>query len=90
MLSLYAITHGSGNANDRTTLLGTLEPVPEEELEAARITYLKKHPKAQAWIYFSDFTLYRMVVEDVYVVGGFGNSHYIGWISPEQYLSVKL
>lgn len=74
----------------RTTLLGTLEPVPEDELEAARATYLKKHPKAAAWITFSDFTLYRMNIEDVYCVGGFGNNHYIGWIAPEQYLSIEL
>lgn len=74
----------------RTTLMGQLEPVPEDELEASKTTYLKKHPESAAWINFSDFTLYRMVVEDVYVVGGFGNDHYIGWIAPEQYLSVDL
>ncbi|CAE7811675.1 CREG1 [Symbiodinium microadriaticum] len=74
----------------RTTLLGTLTPVPADELEAARATYLKKHPKSAAWISFSDFTLYRMNIEDVYCVGGFGNSHYIGWIAPEQYLSIEI
>jgi len=74
----------------RTTLMGHLEVVPEEELEAAKATYLKKHPSSKAWINFSDFAMYRMVIEDVYVVGGFGNEHYIGWISPEQYLSIEL
>jgi hypothetical protein len=74
----------------RTTLLGKLEKVPEGELDAAKETYLKKHPTSAAWINFSDFAMYRFVIEDVYCVGGFGNEHYIGWISPEQYLSVEL
>ena len=71
----------------RTTLLGHLVPVPEAELEHAREIYLEKHPTSKAWIGFSDFILYRFMVDDVYVVGGFGNEHYIGWISTEQYLS---
>lgn len=71
----------------RTTLLGHLEVVPDDELDHAKETYLKKHPNSKAWINFSDFAMYRMVVEDVYAVGGFGNDHYIGWISSEQYLS---
>jgi hypothetical protein len=31
----------------RTTLMGQLEKVPEDELEAAKATYLKKHPSSQ-------------------------------------------
>jgi hypothetical protein len=74
----------------RTTLMGTLSPVPTEELDQARSIYLSKHPISKAWISFSDFTLYYMNIQDIYLVGGFGNEHYIGWIAPEQYFSVKL
>lgn len=76
----------------RTTLLGTMELIPKDspELQQAKDTYLAKHPLAKAWINFSDFNMYRMIVEDVYVVGGFGNDHYIGYISSEQYLSVSM
>ena len=74
----------------RTTLIGKLIPVPPEELDAAKSLYLDKHPKSKAWINFSDFTMYRMTIEDIYVVGGFGNDHYIGWLSSAQYLSVAL
>lgn len=71
----------------RTTLLGELELVPDDELAAARAAYLRKHPESAAWIGFADFGLYRLVVKDVYVVGGFGNTHYIGWVGADQYLA---
>ena len=74
----------------RTTLMGKLTPVPKEELDQAKSIYLAKHPKSKAWINFSDFTMYYLVLEDVYVIAGFGNEHYIGWISPSQYYSVKI
>lgn len=74
----------------RTTLLGHLEEVSADELDQARQTYLTKHPESKAWITFSDFTMYRFIVEDVYVVGGFGNDHYIGWVGASQYLSIDL
>lgn len=74
----------------RTTLMGKLTPVPKEELDQAKAIYLSKHPKSKAWINFSDFTMYYMAVEDIYVIAGFGNDHYIGWISPAQYYSVTI
>lgn len=77
--TLHTLLHHSPHHySHRTTLLGTLEKVPDSELTHAQETYLKKHPEAKAWIGFSDFCMYRMAIEDVYVVGGFGNDHYIG------------
>ena len=73
----------------RSTLMGTLQLVPENELEKAAETYLKKHPSSKAWLSFDDFHMYRFVPDDIYVVGGFGNTHYIGYIAPDQYLSVS-
>jgi len=70
----------------RTTLFGTLEVVPDQELPAAQAAYLAKHPSAESWIDFPDFALYRMNVLDVYWVGGFGNAHYIGYLAPDSYL----
>lgn len=75
----------------RTTLLGHLSEITDPDaLAAAKDIYVQKHPKSKAWINFSDFTMYYFVIEDVYAVGGFGNDHYIGWISPSQYSSVVL
>ena len=73
----------------RVTLLGKLSLVPADEVEHAQEIYLEKHPVAKAWIGFSDFRLYYFNVEDIYYVGGFGTTHYLGWISAEQYFSIK-
>ena len=77
-------------ATERVTLLGTLVPVPQPELDRAQKAYLALHPQASEWIGFSDFILYRFTVVDVYWVGGFGGAHYIGWVDPGTYLSHNL
>jgi len=77
-------------AAPRMTLLGTLLPVPDDEHEQARKTYLVKHPMAEMWIDFPDFALFYFNSTDVYWVGGFGNEHYIGWVDAGDYLSQKL
>jgi hypothetical protein len=76
-------------AAPRMTLLGTLIPVPDDQYDQARKTYLNKHPSAM-WIDFPDFGLYYFNSTDVYWVGGFGNEHYIGWVDAGSYLSQKV
>ncbi len=39
--------------------------------------YIKHHPKAQRYKGFADFNLYRLKVERIYVVAGFGQ---MGWL----------
>ncbi len=74
----------------RATLLGRLSAVGASELPAARKAYLARHPEAEAWIGFDDFALYVMDVADVYWVGGFGNSHYIGYVGADAYLKNRV
>lgn len=62
----------------RANLLGSVRPVPEAELEEARAAYLRAHPAAEQWVDFGDFSFYRMDVDEVYYVGGFG---VMGWVS---------
>jgi heme iron utilization protein len=58
----------------RLHLTGEIHPAPQEESEALAKVYLKKHPEAEQWIEFGDFEFYRLTVEDVYFVGGFGEA----------------
>ena len=68
--------------SSRVTLMGEIQPVPETDLPAARAAYLIKHPDAEQWVDFGDFTILRMDVKDVYFIGGFGS---MGWILPDDY-----
>lgn len=62
----------------RLTLLGQIGEVAEEEDAALRAEYVQQHPEAAEWIEFGDFRVFRMKVEDVYYIGGFGA---MGWVS---------
>ncbi len=73
---------GDPLAGGRVTLLGTVSPVPAEELEEARQVYLARYENARYWVDFEDFAFYRMEVLDVYFIGGFG---VMGWVSAEEY-----
>jgi len=61
----------------RLHLTGEIRAAPEEEAEALAKVYLQAHPEAEQWIEFGDFEFYRLTVEDVYFVGGFGEAGYI-------------
>mmetsp|Transcript_17302 Transcript_17302/g.25860 ORF Transcript_17302/g.25860 Transcript_17302/m.25860 type:complete len:358 (+) Transcript_17302:42-1115(+) len=74
-----------GAADGRVNLIGKTTLIPKEEREAAKATYLKKHPGA-FWIEFGDFNLFKMEIEKVNFVGGFARA---GSVSPEEYKEAK-
>jgi len=59
----------------RVTVLGRAERTDDERLKAR---FLARHPDAAFYAGFKDFAFYRLVVERVHLVGGFGQ---IRWIS---------
>ena len=77
-----------GAADGRVNLMGTAKLLAQEDIEAAKAFYLKKHPGA-FWVEFSDFNWFRMEVEDVRFVGGFARA---GSITAEEckYMKTKL
>jgi putative heme iron utilization protein len=56
----------------RVTLAGRVEPPAADALVAARAAHLAAVPAAQAYIDFGDFSLWRLCVERVRWVGGYG------------------
>lgn len=66
----------------RVTLLGRAEAVPEDGIETARGSYLAAHESARYWVDYADFGFYRLQVESLYYVGGFGE---MGWVEVEEY-----
>jgi putative heme iron utilization protein len=69
----------------RVTLLGAARKIQEEDAELAEVRrrYLAAYPNAQYWVDFDDFCFYRLEVNDVYFVGGFG---VMGWVTAADYL----
>jgi len=69
----------------RFSLIGHIEALSPSEIEAdnVRECFLRAHPDAEAWtpgneIHYSFWA--KLVVEEVYWIGGFGDRAYIGWI----------
>lgn len=78
----------------RFSLLGYLEPITtsdDDEAQALQECFLKGHPDARYWlpgnrIHASEWV--RMVVTEVYWIGGFGDRAYIGWIPVDEWRNV--
>lgn len=77
----------------RFSLLGYIEPIPTEQVETYNISgcFLEHHPDAELWTPGNDIHeswWARLVVEEVYWFGGFGDRAYIGWIPVEEWRGV--
>lgn len=77
----------------RFSLLGYLEKFENEDADTMDLgkCFTKIHPDAKYWlprnpIHTSEWT--RLVVTQVYWIGGFGNSAYIGWIPVDEWKNV--
>lgn len=74
-----------GAADGRVNLMGTCTLLPQEEAQAARQVYLKKHPDA-FWVDFGDFNWFRLEIEKIRFVGGFARA---GTVTPQEYKQAK-
>ena len=77
----------------RYSLIGHIEALPPTEVESHQVEscFLELHPDARAWtpgnpIHESWWA--RLVVEEIYWIGGFGDRAYIGWIPASEWRSV--
>lgn len=63
----------------RLTLIGAAKLAPAAEV---RDLYLARYENARYWQDYTDFAYYRLQVEGVYFIGGFG---VMGWVPAEDY-----
>ncbi len=58
----------------RATAVGHLRPIARDEDDHERLLarFLARHPRAEGYAGFGDFAVYRMTVEGVHLVAGFG------------------
>lgn len=80
-------TEGDPLGAGRVTLMGRATRVPEAQLDSIRERYLARYENASYWVDFDDFAFYRMVIEDLYFVGGFGA---MGWVSAADYSAAEV
>ncbi|HEY8200567.1 MAG TPA: DUF2470 domain-containing protein [Actinomycetota bacterium] len=66
---------------ERATLLGSVSPA-----ERLRAPYLEAHPYAALYIDFKDMAFYRLTVDAVRYVGGFGR---MSWVEAADYLEAE-
>jgi len=77
----------------RFSLIGHLETISESEAKKAGLMscFVKSHPDAVAWLpgnRIHESHWVRLVVEEIYWIGGFGDRAYIGWIPVDEWRSV--
>jgi putative heme iron utilization protein len=70
----------------RVTLLGRAERLDGPAASEARDVYLDRHPRARHWVDFEDFAFWRLGVDELYVVGGFGAME---WVTPQAYAAAE-
>ena len=63
----------------RVTLIGAASETLSAEV---RDLYLSRHQNARFWQDYTDFAYYRLEIQGVYYIGGFG---VMGWVSAEDY-----
>ena len=78
------IAESDALAHPRVTLVGRVEV--EENKDALAGPYLERHPEAEPYIGFGDFRFYRLGVEQVRYIAGFGR---MGWIGKDPYRAAK-
>ncbi|MEM7009736.1 MAG: DUF2470 domain-containing protein, partial [Thermodesulfobacteriota bacterium] len=71
----------------RVTLMGESAKVPKEVIPQIRELYLARYKNASYWVDFDDFSFYRMEIQDIYFVGGFGA---MGWVTVDEYHDAKV
>jgi hypothetical protein len=77
----------------RFSLIGYLEKIDKNLVEELQLVecFTRVHPDAIFWLpgnAIHDSEWVRLVVQDIYWVGGFGDRNYIGWIPVEEWRNV--
>lgn len=79
----------------RFALLGHLERLADEEVRAQNVSgcFFARHGEARLWAPGNDIHeswWARLVVDEVYWIGGFGDRAYIGWIPRDVWQGVTM
>ena len=73
-------------ASGRVTLMGEMRRVDPSDRDHSRDRYLEANPAASYYIDFGDFEFYRLTVQSIRYVGGYGR---MSWVAPEEYAAAE-
>ena len=76
-VSLLLAETGAGDplAHPRLTITGTADKVVEQEArKAVRARFLARHPKAELYADFADFSFWQIAMEQIHLNGGFARA----------------
>ena len=68
-------------ANGRVTLIGPCHRI-ESDTTSAREAFLRTHPKASYYVDFGDFAFWKLNVESIRYIGGYGR---MSWVTSEEW-----
>ena len=77
--SLLVAEAGPDNplALGRVTLVGTCRPVADADRESVKEVFLAKNPQASFYVDFADFSFFKLQVESIRYIGGFGRMSWV-------------
>ena len=78
--SLMVAEHGASDplANGRVTLVGVCEELERGEASSsAREAYLARNPSASYYVDFKDFSFWRLAVQQIRYIGGYGRMSWV-------------
>lgn len=67
----------------RVTFVGKIVKVGDKERAEYKKLFLAKQKSSEPFINFGDFNFYRLDIERIFYVGGFGD---IQWVNPKDYV----
>ncbi|KAJ9612171.1 hypothetical protein H2200_003768 [Cladophialophora chaetospira] len=80
----------------RLSLTGYLEEIPSSAVtqKGVETCFVKKHKDSVLWLPGRKWAAHegfwtRLVVQEAYWIGGFGDKNYIGWLDPEEWRAIK-
>lgn len=72
----------------RVTFLGKMVKISDEkQIEQLKKIFVERHKSAKEFIDFGDFSFFKMEIDKIYYVGGFGD---INWIEVKEYMEWEI
>lgn len=73
-------------ANGRITFLGQCRKLSGDDAASAREAFLALHPQASYYVDFSDFAFWRLSVESIRYIGGYGR---MSWVDADDWRNAE-